>query len=180
MGKFKRFTSFIKGLLLLVAIAVMLSNPEKGYTYIVSSVSLSLIVYSINQFIYYFSLARYMVAGKIILCKAFIVINLAIEVGYLNFIPQYYVMIYLVIGLIFTGIVEVLRAMETKNNHGVHWKFKLYQGIVTILISMAGLCFLTTSTRMIIYLYCIGLLSVAITKISEGIRPNSIVYVCEN
>lgn len=176
MGKVKRFIYFFEGILMLLSVAILITDTEDGYLFIVAFLSVYLFAYAVNQLIYYFSLARYMVGGKVILCKALILLDLSIEVLFLSAVPKYYVMFYLVLIMVFAGFVDVLRALETKNNNGRNWKIKLVQGIITIGVALFSVPFVST-TNIVIYLFCISFVSSAITKISESFRKNSLVYI---
>jgi len=175
MGKTKRVLYILQGILMLLSVGIMITEPEFGYTLIIEILIISFMIYAINQLIYYFTLAKYMVGGKLVLCKALLVLNLAINTWGISDVPKRYIMLYLVGGLALAGTIDVLRALETRKNHGINWRLKLVQGVGTIVISLAGL--FAGSTSVIVYFFCAGVVSSAITKFTEAFRKTSIIYI---
>lgn len=174
MTKMRRINYIIQGLLILLVVGVLLIDPEDGYVLILAFLSISFLVYGINQLLFYFTLAKYMVGGKYIICKAIAVLDLGLEAAALTEVPKMYVMIYLVAGLVFGGFIDVLRAMDTRKREGRRWKVKLLQGIITIVIALAGL-FFVNSTHIVVYFFCFGAVSLAFTRIVEAFRDTTIV-----
>lgn len=166
-------------ILMFLFVGIMLAFPEDGYALVTGVLSISLFVYGLGRFFYYFRMAKYMVGGNIVLIKSLVIINLGFFTMSLENIPKLYVMLYLVGILMFGGLVDALRAMETKKNEGLHWRLKLTQGIITIVVSLVCL-FFYNSENLIVYFYCFGLITSAITRITETFRKTAIVYVSSN
>lgn len=176
MSKLHRFNYVVEGLFMLLYAILLIIQPTQAYAAILGILGLSMIVYGINQFIYYLRLARYMVGGILILCKALIILNFGLEALYLTNVHKMYIMIYFAAGLAFTGIVDILRALETKKVDGKGWKLKFIQGVITIVVSIIGLIF-GASTNAVVYFFSFGLISSALTKISEAFRKTDIIYI---
>ena len=67
MSKFQRFQNIVIGLSMLISAAILILLPEGGCLYIMLFLAASLILRGISELIYYFTMARYMVGGKLIL-----------------------------------------------------------------------------------------------------------------
>lgn len=73
-------------------------------------------------------ISEFALDGKRILYNGMIIFDLGAFTVALADIPRFYIMIYLMGGIIFTGAIEILRAME-KKKLGAGYKFKLVQGM---------------------------------------------------
>ena len=176
MSRSKRIKYIIQGLLMLLCVAILQIDYNIGVDIIIIIWAVYMAIYAVNQLLYYITLARYMVGGMRVLFKALLVLNIVIEIWLLSDIPKVYIMIYLAAGLAFGGLVDVLRAMETRKLQGVGWKIKLTQGCITIMMAVISL-FYVNSARMIVYFFSFGLISSAITKITEAFRKTAVVYI---
>jgi len=171
-----RIKNFIFGIVMLLCAVTLLYDHTLGYKIIIAILSLSFLIYGIRRLYYYLTMARYMVGGMAVLIKAVIILNLAFFVLKMSDIPKIYIMVYLVAGLMFTGVVDILRALEAKKHGSTKWKLKFSQGILTMLISVTALFFIESSS-IIIYIFCIGLISSAITRLTEAFRKTAIIYI---
>lgn len=73
-------------------------------------------------------------------------------------------------GIIFTGVIELLRAFE-KKRLGAKYMFKLIQGIICIAIGITGIILFKTRDY-IVYFYCVGMLYTAGIRIAEVLRKD--------
>ena len=153
----------------------MLLLPDMGPVIVMLLLCVSLFAYGIRTLWYYFTMARHMVGGRLHLYLGVIVIDLGLVTLALSNIPQMYIMLYLLILYVFSGAVSILRALESKKN-GAHWKWKLTYGIINLLIAAACGVFIR-SGQVMVYIYCIGLVYSAVTRIIGAFRRTAVVYI---
>lgn len=172
MTKRQKLKNIMLAILDVVFGIIMTAFPYFGYQMVMMILSVTLMIYGLKQILFYFTMARHMVGGKRILYNGMIIFDLGAFTVALADIPRFYIMIYLMGGIIFTGAIEILRAME-KKKLGAGYKFKLVQGIVCILIGILGVIF-SKNTDYIVYFYCLGMLYSAYIRIAEVFRKDNI------
>ena len=141
-----------------------------------SILSLSLFVYGIKTLIYYITMTRHMVGGRIMLYLAVVVLDLGMFTMMLTNIPKMYIALYLVVVYAFSGAIDILRALEAKKYQAPSWRFSLISGIINVVIAILCIVFIG-STNMIVYLYSAGLIYSAIARIITAFRKTAIVYI---
>ena len=176
MSKFQRLSSLITGLLMLLGVALLAYDPEEGAATVMGLLGLSLLFSGIGTLRFYFTMARYMVGGKLELYKGIILFDLGAFTLVLADANTYFILFYLLNGLMFTGLVSILRAVEEKKMEASHWGLKLIYGLVSIILPIVGL-FLLQSEKMIIYVYCFSLFNSALVRIAEAFKKTAIVYI---
>ncbi|WP_034452834.1 DUF308 domain-containing protein [Butyrivibrio sp. AE2032] len=174
MSNFQRITSIVTAVFMLGFAISLFIDPKSGYVMVVSVLGIALIGYGVGTLIYFFTMARHMVGGKLELYKGVILT----EFGYLaysaNDIPRVYVIIYLAVIHLFEGVVEVLRSGEAKAQGG-HWKLKFFHGIVDF--ALAVLCIIyIRKTNTAVFIYAIGLVYSAAMRIAGALRKSVVVY----
>ncbi len=174
MSGFQRIRSITTAIVMLAAVIYLFLNPEGGYVLVITLLGLTFLGYGLGTLTYFFAMARHMVGGKMELYKGVILT----EFGFLAFtamdIPRIYVLIYLAVIHLFSGLVEVLRAMEAKGQ-GSNWRLKYFHGIVDF--GLAVLCILfIRRTNTAVYIYAIGVAYSAIMRIAGALRKNTVVY----
>ena len=170
MTKRQKLKNIMIAILDVVFGIIMIAVPDFGYLMIIGIMSVTLLFYGLKKLLFYFTMARHMVGGKRILYDGMIIFDLGAFTVAMADIPRFYIMIYLMGGIIFSGVIEVLRSME-KKKLGAGYKFKLTQGIVCILIGIFGMIF-SKDTNYIVYFYCIGMLYSAYIRIAEVFRKD--------
>jgi len=167
---FQRIGNIIVGLVMIVAAVYFMVEPSnEAYLFIIGVLSLGLLVIGLKNIIFYFTMARHMVGGKMILIQGVIVLDFALLTGSMSDIPRIYILLYLIVLHAFSGIVEVLRAMESRRTVSGPWKMKFIHGAVDFLLAFS--CFIyirQTNTALIIY--SIGLLYSAVMRIANALR----------
>lgn len=176
MSKVQRVKSLLVGILMLFSAFIMIYKPDLGYQLVIAILSISLLLYGIKSLIYYFTMARFMVGGKASLYKGIIIFDLGMFTMTLTDIPKTYIILYLVAVNIFAGGVDILSAVDAKKTGSPSWRFKLISGVISILIAICCIVF-HSSTRIMVYIYCFGLVYSAIFKIISAFRKSAIVYI---
>ena len=172
----QRIRSVLDALLRLALAAVLVLYPERGFLLIVLVLTVSLIVAGIQNLIFYFSMARHMVGGRISLFKGLILLDFGLMTYLIADIPRIYVLLYLLGAHAFSGVIGILHAMEAKRGEAGSWKLNFAVGISNVLV--AGAClFSLNSTRLLVYFYAAGLAYAAILKIAAAVRRTAIAYI---
>ena len=176
MSSMQRINSFVQGLIMLIGAAIFIANPESGCYLIAVILGLSLILMGVRELVYYFTMARFMVGGKILL---FIGIFL-LDVGSFSMTvldeSRYTVLLYLIAWHGFMALIKVLRAIEAKRNKASSWRMNALNGALNLLIALSSLACIHNLT-MLSYLYSFGLICSGVMRIASSFRKTSIVYI---
>ena len=170
-----RIGKILTGILIIAAAVCMILLPEIGYYVIALILGFSLLFSGIASLIYYFTMARFMVNGRMILFKGVILLDFGLVSASLIDMPKIYLIIYLVVVHAFSGVVELLRSMEARS-YGASWKLKLSHGIINLLLALCCLVFIKM-TNMAIYIYAAGLMYSAAIRIITALRKTALVYI---
>ena len=172
----QRIKNVLIGILIILGAVILIAFPEEGIIITASILSLSLFVYGIKTLIYYITMTRHMVGGRIMLYLAVVVLDLGMFTMMLTNIPKMYIALYLVVVYAFSGAIDILRALEAKKYQAPSWRFSLISGIISVVIAILCIVFIG-STNMIVYLYSAGLIYSAIVRIITAFRKTAIVYI---
>ena len=176
MNSIQRLMNFFISLAMILGSILMIINPEKGYVVITVILSLGLVFSGIGSILYYFKMARHMVGGKIIFIRGIIVFDLGLFTYSISDIPKIYVLMYLLIIHGFSGLVEILRAIEGKNNGQKRWKLKLSHGVLDFSLALVCL-FVIHSVQFTVMIYCFGVFYSALVRMASAFRKTEIVYI---
>ena len=176
MSSGQRIKNVLIGVLIILGAVILIAFPEEGIIITASILSLSLFVYGIKTLIYYITMTRHMVGGRIMLYLAVVVLDLGMFTMMLTNIPKMYIALYLVVVYAFSGAIDILRALEAKKYQAPSWRLSLISGIISVVIAILCIVFIG-STNMIVYLYSAGLIYSAIARIITAFRKTAIVYI---
>lgn len=174
MTRVQRIENFIVAIFLLFLAVIILFSSEKGYFLVFGLISFSWFIQSVRLLTYYFTMARFMVGGQRILLKGVLLFDLSIITSSFSDIPRIYVMLYLVGGMIFAYIVEVLRALDKKRCGAHAWKIKMVTAVAGIVLAIICLCNYE-SPRLAGEIYAVELIYAAIVRIYNSVRRTKIV-----
>ena len=159
-----------------VALFFILFPSDKAYMIVVFILSLGLAIAGIKDIAFYFTMAKHMVGGKMILFQAVVVLDFALFTASLSDVPKVYILLYLVGVHAFTGVVETLRAMEAKRTVDGPWKMKLAHGIVNFALALACLVFIK-HINTAVFIYSLGLIYSAVIRIVSAFRRTAFVVI---
>ena len=111
-----------------------------------------------------------------ILIQGVVILDFAMITGSLADVPKIYILLYLIAVHAFSGVVEVLRAMEARKTVEGPWKMKFTHGIVNFLLAIACLVFIRNSNTALM-IYCIGLMYSAVMRILSAFRKTAFVMI---
>lgn len=176
MTKWQRIKSVFGSLVALAFVPLLMVDPDIGCMAIILVLSIAAALAGLRMVIYYASMARHMVGGRIILYIGVILLDFGLFSFGVADVPRQYIMLYLMLGHLFYGLVEVLRAMEIRKRKLGSWRFKLLIGLGNLTLSILCLAQINSS-KMTVYIYCLGVLWSALGRIVSAFRPASVVYV---
>ncbi len=176
MTVMQRIRNVFIGIVMIICASIISLGGEEAYELIILIYGGTLLFNGITRLIYYFTMTRYMVDGKTMLYIGVIFIDFGIFTFTLTDVPIIYLILY-VLGIhAFSGLVDILRALETKKYGGTSWKLNFSYGVANIL--MALLCiFLIKTPTFSVYVYCLGIVYSGIIKIVNAFRRTAVVYI---
>ena len=175
MTRIQRIRTVFESLMMFLCVALLLVVPDAGYKIIVLILSIVMIVNGVRYLIFYFTMARNMVDGKLTLFYGIISLDLGIFAYSLQDIPPIYIALYLLITHLFSGVIDVLRAMEARRL-GSRWRLGMAIGAANILLAFAcGFCLHRLS--LLTYIYALGLTYAACLRMAQAFRRSAIIYI---
>lgn len=179
MTKSKRIIDVLFGIVMFLAgIAFFFSSVEGGVIVMLVLLQLGMTIRGFRTLHYYLTMARYMVGGKNVLYRSFILLDLGTLAGALIGHRMIYAVIYLAVLHTFTGVISVFRANEARS-YGAHWRFKMAYGVTNVLLAAAVIIgtVVFRQPRVTIYIYGAGLMYSAVLRIISAFKPTKIVYI---
>lgn len=176
MTKLQKLKNASFGIIMIITAIVMAIYPRDAYEYVIAFMAAGFFISSVATLFYYFTMARYMVGGKLILYRGVVLFDLALFTGTLADVPRIYVLIYLAVIHLFSGLVEILRSNEARGNGGKSWRLKLFHGLVDVVIAIGCIAF-ARKTNTAVYMYCFGILYSGIIRVIQAFRKTTFVYI---
>ena len=178
MTSFQRVKKFLAGLGMLLCSVILIFEPVNGYYLIAVFLSVSFLMLGIKFLVYYVTMARNMVGGKSILYQALILIDLGVFTVTAMTIPKFFLICHLLISYAFSGLVDLLKAIEDRKLHATSWRMSFVRGLGNLLTAAAAFtCLLNDSTELVTYIYCVGLAYSATMQMAYACRKTAIVYI---
>ena len=175
MTSLQRIKAVLEGLLMLLGVALLLLVPESGYLIIGLILGTILLLEGVRSMLFYFTMARSMVGGRMILFRGIIALDLGMFALSLQDIPPIYILLYLLVAHLFSGVVDMLRCLEARRL-GSPWRMNLALALANILLVAAcGFCF--RNPTLLSYVYASGLFYSACLRIAQAFRKTAIVYI---
>ena len=176
MTKLQRIKEIAIALIMFFGAFVMMFYPKESYPLIVIILAFWFVAIGIGSIWYYFTMARYMVGGRESLFMGVIWFDFGVLTGSLTSVPHYYVLMYLIGIHGFSGVVRVLRTLETKRTGSHNWKLKLVHGIIDI--TMALLCIVFIKQLNITgIIFGIGVMYSAVMRIVTACRRTALIVI---
>ena len=176
MSLASRITNIVFGVILVLLGIVLILLPEDGYRIVAAILGLSLTVYGIRNLIYYFSMARYMVGGRMILYFGVLMLDAGVVLLVIYDFPPLYIMIYLIVILMLTGVISILRAFEQKGMGIKAWKWTFLNGFIHALLAVACAVFIK-SANLAVYIYAAGLIYSALVRIISAVHAKNAIII---
>ena len=168
--------SILVGIAMILVAFVLLLYPHDGLTLVLGFLSLVLIAMGIRQMIQYFTMARYMVGGKMTFYLGLIILDFGFISASMINQSKIYILIYLIGINGFYGVISTLRSFEAKR-HGVNtWWIKLTNGIISLVVVVTCFFFIKNPDNLV-RIYAIGLTISGLYRIATIFRKEEVVYV---
>ncbi len=164
MSKPQKIKKIIVAVLMLLFSYLMLTDAEDGYKLVALILSSSLFLYALRMLVYYFTMARNMVGGRSILFSGVILLDFGMFTMSITDLPKIYVVLYLLGLNALSGVVSLLRALESKQNGGLTWRRDYAHGIASLLFALLSLIFIR-SVSMLVRLYGLQMIYLAIVQV---------------
>ena len=153
----------------------LLLEPHDALLIVAMGLGLYLVVYGVRSLLYFATMARHMVGGLSILIVAVIAIDLGSLALAFSDQPRVSIVMYLVGYNVYTGIVTVARAIESRMFES-SWLLTLGHGLVNIALAVLCIVFIG-SDQIVIAIFCFGLFYNACVRLVSALRPTEIVYI---
>ena len=120
-----------------------------------------------------------MVGGKRVLYTGLIFLDFGIFTAALARSRNSYFIFYIAVLNAFAGLIDLLRARESRKMGAGQWKFEVVYGGVLVLSSIVVVFaeFLLHQTTIALWVYAIGLVFSAFRRIASAFRRTAIVYI---
>ena len=176
MSNFQRVQNVVIGLCMILCAVILLAGEDDGCYLVMLILAFSLIIRGIAELIYYVTMARHMVGGKLILFIGVVLVDFGIFTISLADESKVVVVLYLIGFHAFAGLINLLRAREAMRYKSSAWRINMAQGVTSLLILAASLIF-ARDQGMLVLLYCAGLVYSAFLRIYSAFRRTAIVYI---
>lgn len=176
MGKARRILNVLTGLLIIFFGIIMLTSNGEAYRMVLFILEMALIIRGVRLLVYYLTMARHMVGGKVILYEGIFLLDIGLFTVNLDELPLMYAMLYLLAGLAVSGIIDMLRANEIRLLESGRWKYQFFTGIVKIGVTVICL-FSLDSPISLVSVYSFGLIHSGAARIGSAVRRGAIVYI---
>ncbi len=175
MTKMRRIGSIITGLIMIAAGFMMAADARNVYQLLIAILGISLLISGIRSLVYYVSMARHMVGGRVALYRAVIILDMGMFTLTLTDLPLFCVVLYLAGLHGFSGVIDILRSLESRRLQAASWRLKFGSGVVNLVI--AGIClYFTGDVKVAVIVYAIGLMYSGLYYIIRAFRKSAIAY----
>lgn len=181
MTLFQKIKNCLIGVLFLLVAVILIFSPDEAYALIPAILGITLLIYGFTFLWYYLRMARHMVGGRAFLYRGIIIMDVALFTTTIYTLNnnRFIVLIYLLGVYAFTGVVDVLRAGEARQNGDSGWKWKMSRGVVSLLFTVALFIigFIIGRTDIFVYGYSFSLVYMATMRIIGAFRKTDMVCI---
>lgn len=176
MNILQRVLSIVTAILLASAGVILIMVNSLGIYIVAFMLCAVLVIIGVRSLIYYISMARHKIGGRTLLYTSVIILDMGIFMFYLADAPKVYIVLYLFGTHAFSGLVNILRALEAKKYNAAHWRLKLAYGIVNIAVGVACVIFVR-HIEISVMIFAGGLFYSAVMRVINAFRKTSVVYI---
>lgn len=177
MTKKRRALNILIGLIMIAfAIVLVCSDPQETYRTIILFLCAGMLFDGARKIVFFLTMGHHMVGGKSELYRAIIMIDMGLFTASLTDVPVVYMMLYLVGLHLFSGVIDMMRALEAKRLKSGSWKLQLFEGMVNVILAV--LCLLhIRSFAVAVLIYAAGLAWSGLIRIVRALRKTAIAYI---
>ena len=161
---------------MLAAGVLVICRPAIGIRLIMLIIIVTMILKGLGSLSFYITMARHMVGGKLQLYKGIILLDIGMFFMTLDDVPIIYLMLYLLVANLISGVIEILGAREARQMEAGSWKMKTAIGAADVLFGLASI-FCLGRPNLLVYIYATGLAYSAVLRIVSALRRSAIVYI---
>lgn len=178
MSRFQRIGIVSLGILQLLAAVLIFALPgtENGLLVILLVLSFMFAASGVKDIVRYFTSARFMAGGRIILFRGVVMFDFGLFSLSLYDASSVIVSLYLIGVFMFAGVVDILMAREAKHLRSSRWKFRIIGGAVKILLGIACLVFIRNESMLEIF-FGVSLVYSALMRIISAFRKTEAAYI---
>ena len=175
----KRIVDVAIGIIMILFALLLMMSPTEGFPVVTMIIGISIFVRGVGTMIYYFRMAKHMVGGKYVLYRGIFYLDLGLFILSLTNDQLVYMIFYIAIMTILSGVVDLLRARESKKLKAPQWIFSAVWGVVCVLFGIAVIVSMTVfhDTAAAVYVFAGSLIGGAVHRIAGALRRTEIVYV---
>ena len=179
MTKRNRIINMLRGGLSILLALLLIIIPNSGLTLVLFIIGIGLTLKGIQTLLYYFSIARHMVDGKLVLCQGLIFLDLGMFTSSIADNPAGFLIAYIAAVDAFTGLVSILHSLESNRNGSLKWRYDFIFGLVSMLLAVIVLIggFVLKRPYVSVCAYAFGLIYSSVMQITSAFRRNAIVYI---
>ena len=176
MTKAGRVKNVIVGLIMILTGILIGAFGEKAYWVIITVLGASLVVYGIRLIVFFAKMARHMVGGRSILYRAVITLDIGLFTLSLTDVPSIILVMYLAGVHGFSGIIDILRAAESRKLQAPRWKLEMCSGAVNVIIALLCIVFIE-KIAVAVMIYGAGLIYSGVIRIIQAFRRTAVIYI---
>ena len=175
----QRIQNFAFAALMILGVILMLNWPEYGVLAAGMVFSIILTVTGIRFLVYYFTMARFAVGGKIMLFIGMIVLDAGLLITSIVLANGMVLLYFLQFIYGIYGVLDIVQGIQAKRNGAPMWKYTMINGAINItIVVFAFICLnITRSEAMLLYILCAGMLYMAANRIISAFRKTAVVYI---
>ena len=179
MTLIQRIGKVLSALMSVLCAVLVLVLEEDSFLFVILLLGVSFTFLGVRSLIYYFTMARYMVDGKGVLWFGVILFDFGVFTLSITQHYGWFIVVYLLGAYAFSGVVDILRALEAKRANAPMWKLNLCSGILNVFFAGAAVFFglVQGDLRRLCWIYAFGLLNGALVKFISAFRKTAIVYI---
>lgn len=179
MTKTEHIIIFFRGIISIFLALLLILAPREGLPVVLRLISISMSISGLRSLIYYITMARSAVGGKMVLFQGIFFLDVGVSIWALADNLSIYLVIYIAAMNIFAGLVAVLRGRESRSTGSRHWRLTTAYGVTSILMAAIVMvsCFGLRRTDLTIYAYAVGMAYSGALQIIASTRRTAIIYI---
>lgn len=175
MSKTRRIISMLIGIFMIVAAVYLMMDPGSGYAVIIFVLGIGLAIKGGQVLWNFFTLSLNSVGSTKLLYNGLLILDLGIFTSCLINVPVIYLMIYLAGIYLFKGVIDILSANDARKLESPHFKVKLAQGLLNVLIAVLCLVFIRRQD-IVVYIYGGGIIYNGIIRMVNAFSRTDMVF----
>ena len=177
MSRFRKIGNVLIGIvLILCSLLFVLLDDRDAIEIIIRILCATLLLHGLKELLFYLTLARCMVGGRSVLYRAVISIDMGLFALSLSNVSIVYIMLYLAGVHLFSGAIDILRAVDALRLRAGSWRIQFIQGVVYTAIALLCLIFIRSIT-IAVTIYALGLGYTGLMRIIHAMQKTEIVYI---